>query len=120
MNQAAIRVRESVPKTVQSSWIIGLSALLIIKVFEKIVEAISYSDQITLLVSLSAFAFLYAVCTAFVLMRQRWGIGLSVVVAILDMIVVSYMGGALSTTSVVLGIGVLIGAYFVYKYVFDK
>jgi len=115
-----IRIRKSVPKTVQSAWTVGLVALLIIKIFEKIVEAFFFRDQMSYLIALSAFAFLFAVSTAGVLQRQKWGIGFAVIISILDILVASYTGGTLAATSVVLGLGILIGSYFVYKYSFDK
>ncbi len=120
MNNKNVQIRASVPKTVQSAWNIGLISLLIVKIFEKIVEAFFFRDQTSYLVSLCIFAFLFAVSTAGILQRQRWGIGFAVVISILDILVASYTGGALAATSVVLGIGVLIGSYFVYKYSFDR
>lgn len=117
---ATIRVSKEVSKTVQSSWTISLIAVLIIKIFEKIVNGFFLYDQLIYLVSLSIFALLFAVATAGVMLRQRWGLSLGIYATILDVIVTSYTGGIYASASVILGIFVAISSYFVYKYTFDK
>ena len=52
---ATVKVSAPVSKTVQSSWSITLIALLIIKVFEKIVDAFFFSSETPLLVSFCVF-----------------------------------------------------------------
>ncbi len=108
-----------VPKTVQSAWSIGLCALIIIKIFEKILVAV-WAREVIHIGAFSIFAFLFCLAAAGILLKQSWGIGFAVVIATLDILVSSYTGGAESTISVLFSLAILLASFFTYRNVFDK
>jgi ribose/xylose/arabinose/galactoside ABC-type transport system permease subunit len=119
-NMTAIRITNTVSKTVQSAWSIALISVLIIKIFEKIVNGFFFYDHMAYLISFSVFALLFAIATAGVMLKHRWGLSLGIYATILDVLVTSYTGGIYATASVILGLFVAISSFFVYKYSFDK
>lgn len=117
---AHVRISNEISKTTQSAWSIGLLSLLIIKIFEKIIDGIFLYDQIAYVISFSIFALLFAIATAGVMLKHKWGLSIAIYATILDVLVTSSTGGFYGTASVLIGVLICIASFFVYRYTFDR